>query len=229
MVKNILIVLLVVFSKLGIAQTKIKEGKILFDITYDDVPVQLQSKVEQLAKDAVIYFKDKKSRTEMGLGAFGKNTTIVDKDSNTIYVLLNVFGNRFALKKSTEELLQMNKGQLKILQPELQNDNKVIAGYSCKHIVLKSIINNDTSETHCWYAPQIIPINFNNDPNFEQIEGMVLEFYIQADQMKIHLKAKEVIQQTIESSLFKVPLNYQMVDEAELNRRMQVIMNKGQN
>jgi hypothetical protein len=229
MVKNILILLLVVFTKIGIAQTKIQEGKILFDITYEDVPVQLQSKVEQLAKDAVIYFKDKKSRTEMGLGAFGKNTTIVDKDSNIIYVLLNVFGNRFALKKSTEELLQMNNAQLKILQPELQNDIRTIAGYSCKHIVIKSVTNNDTSETHCWYAPQISPINFNNDPNFEKIEGMVLEYDMHADQMKIHLKAKEVIQQTIEASLFKVPLNYQLVDEAELNRRMQVIMNKGQN
>jgi GLPGLI family protein len=229
MVKQIAILLFVMISNIGIAQTKIQEGKILFDITYEDVPAQLQSKVEQLAKDAVIYFKDKKSRTEMGLGAFGKNTTIVDKDSNSIFVLLNVFGNRFALKKSTAELLQMNKGQLKILQPELKNDSRMIAGYSCKHIVLKSVLNSDTAETHCWFAPEIIPINFNNDPNFEQIEGMVLEYYIQADQLKIHLKAKEVVVQAIDPTLFKVPMNYQLVDEAELNKRMQVIMNKGQN
>jgi hypothetical protein len=229
MVKYIAILFLVGLSNLISAQTKIQEGKILFDITYEDVPVQLKTKVDQLAKDAVIYFKDKKSRTEMGLGSFGKNTTIVDKDSNTIYVLLNVFGNRFALKKSTAELLQMNQGQLKILQPEQKNDGREIAGYQCKHIVVKSVLNNDTLETHCWYAPQIIPINFNNDPNFEQIEGMVLEYYIQAEQMKIHLKAKEVIIQTIEPTLFKVPVNYQMLDEAELNKRMQAIMNKGQN
>ncbi len=208
------------------AQNVLKEGKVLFDINYENVPVQYQSKVEQLAKDAVIYFKGNKSRTEMGIGIFGKNTTIVDKDSNTVYVLLTVFGNRFALKKTTQELTQLKNPNQLLLKPVLLPDDRVIAGFKCKHLVLKTVMQSDTLESHCWYSPEIIPINFNNDPSFEQIEGMVLEFYIQADQMKIHLKAKEVASVPIESTQFKVPINYQMLDEVELNKRMEAIMNK---
>jgi hypothetical protein len=179
-----------------------------------------------LAKDAVIYFKGNKSRTEMGIGIFGKNTTIVDKDSNTVYVLLTVFGNRFALKKTTQELTQLKNPNQTILNPIMLPDERLIAGFKCKHLVLKTVILSDTLESHCWYSPEIAPINFNNDPSFEKIEGMVLEFYVQADQMKIHLKAKEVLSVPIEHTQFKVPLNYQMVDEAELNKRMEAIMNK---
>jgi hypothetical protein len=219
--------LLFVFAK-SQAQNVINEGKILFDISYEDVPLQYKSKVEQLAKDAVIYFKGNKSRTEMGIGIFGKNTTIVDKDSNTVFVLLTVFGNRFALKKTTQELAQLKNTNQMVLKPILLPDERMIAGFKCKHLVLQTVLKSDTLETHCWYTPEISPINFNNDPAFEQIEGMVLEFFIQADEMKIHLTAKEVAKVPIENSLFKVPLNYQMVDETELNKRMEQIMNKGQ-
>ncbi len=214
------------YFNLAFAQNRLNEGKILFDIHYEDVPIQYQSKVEQLAKDAVIYFKGNKSRTEMGIGIFGKNTTIVDKDSNTVYVLLTVFGNRFALKKTTQELTQLKNPNQTILNPIMLPDERLIAGFKCKHLVLKTVILSDTLESHCWYSPEIAPINFNNDPSFEKIEGMVLEFYVQADQMKIHLKAKEVLSVPIEHTQFKVPLNYQMVDEAELNKRMEAIMNK---
>jgi hypothetical protein len=214
------------YFNLAFAQNRLNEGKILFDIHYEDVPIQYQSKVEQLAKDAVIYFKGNKSRTEMGIGIFGKNTTIVDKDSNTVFVLLTVFGNRFALKKTTQELTQLKNPNQTILNPIMLPDERLIAGFKCKHLVLKTVILSDTLESHCWYSPEIAPINFNNDPSFEKIEGMVLEFYVQADQMKIHLKAKEVLSVPIEHTQFKVPLNYQMVDEAELNKRMEAIMNK---
>ena len=74
-----------------LGQTLIKEGKLFYDITYQNLPPEMKRNEHLLPHEASFYFKNQRTRMEMGLAGMGKNTTIYDGNTRETIVLLNIF------------------------------------------------------------------------------------------------------------------------------------------
>ncbi len=132
MVRFILFGIFVAFSGFLSAQVVLDEGKVLYDITYDSLSPSLKSNMGYLAKDAAMYFKGTKSRTEMGVGPFGKNVTINDQDAKTLTILLNVFNKKMAMVKTDSEMVAFKNMMIKDSLPTeviVTGETKKILGY----------------------------------------------------------------------------------------------------
>lgn len=210
-----------------LAQVRLGEGKIIYDITYDSLPAELLSSQSYLAKDAVIYFKGNKSRTEMGVGPFGKNVTISDQSTGSYTILLNVFKKRMALHKSDSEMQEFRKSMgLDTLQSEVEltNEVKKIQGYQAKKAIIRRKTSKGIAVNEVWYTPDIQPFYVDQDPALKKIDGMLLDFTIQQEKLKMRIRVRAVFPAPIDDSLFEVPGNYQHVTEAELTRIMNLLL-----
>lgn len=211
----------------GFSQVRLSEGKIIYDISYDSIPQELLSTQSYLAKDAVIYFKGTKSRTEMGVGPFGKNVTISDQSKGTYTILLKVFDKRMALHKTDSDMQEFRKSMgLDTLKAdvEITNETKKIQGYLAKKALIKRHTSKGPLVTEVWYCPDIQPFYVEQDPALKKIDGMLLEFSIQQEKIKMNIRVRAVFPAPIDDSLFEVPDNYQHVTEAELTRIMSLLM-----
>lgn len=233
MVRFILIGFFIAFSSLLSAQVVLEEGKVLYDISYDSLSPSLKSNMGYLAKDAAMYFKGTKSRTEMGVGPFGKNVTINDQEAKTLTILLNVFSKKMAMVKTDSEMVAFKNMMIKDSLPTeviVTGETKKILGYLCKKAIIKRYpIGQKVNTSEVWFTQQIRPFYVDPDPAFKKLDGLLMDFRINQDGNIVHIKAKLVMSAPIDDSLFIVPKDYQFVNETELTRIMNVLMMERQN
>ncbi len=216
------IVLLLLFTPVLLwSQPLVTEGKLFYDITYQDLTGDMKAREHQLPHDATIYFKKEKCRIEMGVGPFGKNITITDKAKKETLVLLNIYGKKFALRKSDSEMVEV-KNSLKTdtahtdIKIELVNETKKIAGYLCHKAIIIKTTNGKSIKSECWFTKDLPPYNTEGDEAFKLIEGLLMQYSIKDATMNMILTVKMVMPLPIEDRYFEIPPGYQEVTETEL-------------
>lgn len=205
------------------AQNKLTQGKVTYEITYRNLPAAMADKQQFLPRVANMYFNDSMLRTEMGIGMQnGENVTIHNTKSGQITVLLTMYNQHFALIKHDTDLIAIRK---EMGMDELNKNVKVtvydsvtknIAGYPCYKAVIESLADGQNVKTDCWFTKSLPPVNTKSAPEFEQINGFLMQYSSNSGGITTSFKAKMVTAMPVNSELFKIPPQYLVVTENEL-------------
>jgi len=193
------------------------EGVITFKITYPDSKFS-ESQMAMFPKLLTVSIKGMKSRTELQMS--GMNTVeITDYDTKSKVSLLNMMGQKYAIKQSTAEILkELEKEGTPTV--ELSNETKMIAGYTCKKAIVT--VNNDGIKTvfEAYYSSELGSkvSNFDN-PIYKDIDGVLLEFTVQNKNMNMKLTATSVEKKNIPAKEFEIPSDYVQTTQEELKSK----------
>ena len=204
----------VLFSSYQVMSGKPFEGVITFKITYPDNKIS-ESQMAMYPKMLTVSIKGTKARTDMQLS--GMNTvTITDYADKTSVALVNLLGQKYAIKKTTAEIEKEIEKEAKPTI-ELSGETKVIAGYTCKKAVIT--VNDDGAITtyEIYYTNELGSkmANFDN-PLYKDIDGVLLEFFLKTHDVNMKFSATSVEKKSLPAIDFEIPSDYPITTLDEL-------------
>ncbi|HQV01167.1 MAG TPA: hypothetical protein PLO59_08410, partial [Bacteroidia bacterium] len=107
------------------AQDKIVEGKAIFDLEFPTEGMDEQYKA-MMPKEATIYFKEGKTRTEMDMSMMTMVNIYNDKDK-TMTMLMDMMGKKTATKMDIDKI-DSDKKKYTVTKTD---ETTTIAGYKC--------------------------------------------------------------------------------------------------
>ncbi len=203
------------------AQIPLLEGKVFFEISYQNLAPEMKRNEHMMPHDASFYFKDNYTRLEMGIAGMGKNSTLYDRLKKETIVLLYLKGKKFALVQNDSSMaairnLSLADSSKKNFSIEITNEYKIICEHKCRKAIVHKTELGISRTNECWYTTDIAPYNTENDPILKGIEGFMLEYTMGENGTTMHLKAKMILPVAIDKSMFEIPIGYQVVNEKEL-------------
>jgi hypothetical protein len=193
------------------------EGVITYKITYPDSKFS-ESQMAMFPKTLTVSIKGSKSRTDLQMSGMNK-VDITDYDDKTSVSLINMMGQKYAIKQTTAEIeKEINaQGQPTV---ELSDETKVIAGYTCKKAVVT--MNDDGVKTtfEAWYTSELGSkmVNFNN-PFYKDIDGALLEFIMKSQDVTMKFSATSVEKKSLPAKDFEIPSDYTLTTQDELKSK----------
>jgi GLPGLI family protein len=212
--RGLLLTIFALFSLQSYAQDF--EGVITYKITLTGSGVTDDIKA-MMAKSMILTIKGDKSRTEMSMGT-GKTVTagIADAESKTAVTLMDMMGQKFAIKMNSEEIIK-EMGDTNNISVETTNETKEILGYTCKKAIITSM--DDSTELTAYFTDELATrdINFDNRL-FRNINGVMLEYEIPNQMFTMHFEAVSVEKKNVDESEFTIPDGYQIKTKEEINQ-----------
>lgn len=206
----------VLFSVTGyyaIAQSKKPfEGTIVYSLNFDDAGLDPASASMLQGREMIVYIKGDKSKMEMDMGMM-KTSTISDNKAGTAVTLMDIMGQKLALKMSKEEI---EKQRSEVKEPTIKytDETKDVAGYKCK----KAIATTDEGEELAIFYTDEIPNRSAANNQFKGLNGFPLEYQANQNGLKMLVTAKSVKVGKVDDSKFKISSEYKEVTQEELQK-----------
>jgi hypothetical protein len=212
-----IILVTVLFGSNSAISGKPFEGVITYKISYPDSKFS-ESQLAMFPKVLSVSIKGSKSRTDLAMS--GMNTVeITDYTEKTSVSLINMMGQKYAIKQTTAEIESKNAAEGKGTV-ELSEETKVIAGYTCKKAVVT--MNDDGTKTtyEAWYSSELGSklANFNN-PLYKDIDGALLEFTMKNQEVSMKFSATSVEKKSLAAKDFEIPSDYTLTTQDELKSK----------
>lgn len=158
---------------LGAAFAQITEGHVKYkvDVASDDPEMAMAVSMMQ-GTTLELFFKDKKSRADISMGALMTMKTITDAESEKVLLLMSgMMGNKavtgtFADLEDEEE----KKPEYDV---KLTDETKDIAGYTCKK---GTMTDEEGNELEFWYTEEVKFESRGQSMMNDQIPGFPMEF-----------------------------------------------------
>jgi hypothetical protein len=209
----LLVVLVPVFLS-GYAPPKEFTGVIVYNISYDSENMDPQM-ASYLPKTMKMTVKAPMSRMEMSMG-MGSNITIFDSETREGVSLVDMMGMKIAVKTTAEDMEKeiQEAGDIEV---EKFDETKEILGYTCKKAVVKVKGSGDLTV----YYTDEIDTGIDNSSNviFRDIEGMMLEFEMDQDGLKMHFVAVNIDKKKVSDDLFQIPEGFEEMTKEEMESR----------
>lgn len=201
-----LIVLSAFFFTLQIAAQQF-EGEITFSINYIEVPAELQG-MESMLPTAMNYFFSGDNMAIKQNTAFGTQTIVMNNAANTGYVLMDMMGQKIALKVDDSQTEEETSG------PEFTktSETKEIAGYNCTKYLVKT---DEIGDTEVWTTNEL-KANMGSKNPMKNVEGFPLEYVSEKEGMTMRLTATNVTKKELDNSMFDIPTDFTVMTEEEL-------------
>ena len=180
---------------------QIAEGKITYLLKYPELDLPAEQ-MAFLPSEAVTYFKDGKSRTEINAALAVKSITISTKSE--VLFLIDMMGDKKVYRKKNEALAKSNA-------VKIENESKKIAGHECKKAIV--IAGGDSMEV--WFASDIIG-GGSWGGSFGEISGAPMEFVVNKPGVKLLMSAISVNEEIVNFDMFNVPSDYIEVSGSEM-------------
>ena len=156
-------------------------------------------------------------KTEI-ISGMGKQIEILNIEEKTTTSLLDIMGQKFSIKTSAQEIQdEITKA------PETQiiytDETKEIVGYVCKKVIIKFKEKDSDTETE---VIAYLADDFSNEgvyfdnPVFNGIDGILLEFEINSDEINMKFIATSVNKKNIPEKEFTVPEDFKETTKDEL-------------
>jgi len=202
--KSVIAVTVIAFIAVSAkAQTKFSEGKIVYSITMTDNDMDPQM-ASMMPKEMTMSTKGDMSRMDMVMG-MGNVVTIMDGKTKTATTLMDMMGNKTAIKMTETDMKQeqeKHKSTVKYL-----DDTKVICGYTCHKAEVTTEGQKDKSIV--WYTKDITASNPNSmKGGLSMIVGFPMEYSVNQRGMDMKMTVKSITQGTVDESIFKIPDGY---------------------
>lgn len=187
------------------------EGKIVYSITYIDLPPEQESMRTMLPSTSVMFLKNSRSAIVQD-GEVGKTTIVYDQERKTNFVLMDLMGQKVAIK-STEADFAEKEAKKSSQEIVYLDETKVIAGYTCH----KAQISSPGQTPVTVYYTTEIPVNgsfqFSNG-----LKGFPLFYEINENGLSMIMTAIEVAIETVAEEQFSIPDGYDVKTSEEMRQ-----------
>ena len=209
------IIALIGFScKSRIAGKGISEGEIHYNIEYKGniagVPKEL------LPKTLVVHFKQNNILFEM-LSVFGKAGIVyLSNPKDKIY---DTYFNFFAVKyyyEASEGEFFMGFDAMEGIEINKTSKTMVICNFLCKHAEV-TLPADRNRIIDIWYTDEINVRNSNLATPFNEIEGVLMNFFFYIGETEVHFSAENVYSKTINDNMFVRRKDHQKATKEEIN------------
>jgi hypothetical protein len=200
-----------------IAGNKSFEGMITFKISYPDSKFS-ESQQAMLPKMLTVTIKGTKSKSEIKT-SMGNQIEIIDYTEKTKIALIDMMGQKYAVKSTNEEIEKENAKE-PVPTVVLTNETKVIAGYTCKKALVTTNDDGVKASYEVYYTDELGSkvVNFDN-PLYKDIDGVLLEFSIKTQQFTMVFTATAVEKKGVTAKEFEVPAEFKLVTKEELQSK----------
>lgn len=203
-------------QKKGSSKVKpLTEGIIIYDLKLDGGE-DLGMMAAMIPTELTVRFKGTKSRSEFATGMSETIAISDSKDNKSAVVLLDVMGNKYAMKVD-EAKVNEQRSKMPIYDVLETKETKVIAGYNC----IKAVMINQTTkeEVVVYYTPEIPYAENSFNAEFSKLKGMPMEYVAKMSNFKITATVREVKKEKVEDSVFVAPAEYKVVTQEELMKQ----------
>ena len=186
------------------------EGKIVYSISYEDLPAEYEAYVSMMPKEMTMYVSNDKARIEQNSG-MGTTTTIVDKAKKEVVILMDMMGNKTAYKGSTEDDAKS------AVKPTIKysTETKVIAGYTCKRADMTYTEDGQEITNTVWYTEDL-PSGLSR--GVDGIDGFPMEYTIKANGMTMAMAVTAISAEKVLASYFSIPDGYAVKSMDDLKK-----------
>lgn len=197
------------------------EGKILFEITYEELPEMLEPYRAMLPKETTTYIKGTKSRVEQNtMGQTIVNVT--DSEKKTGFMLMDGMGEKTAYTIESKDFESENKKSQENVEVTYTKETKDISGYKCTKVEIKDKKEGNT--VFAWVTEDIQGAS----KQYSYLKGFPLEYSINAQMgMTMVMKAKTIEKMKVADSYFEIPKDYAKKPMSELQKQMEQMQNGG--
>lgn len=200
------------------AKKKHFTGKITYTISVsDDLPEQAKA---MMPKTMTLYVGKDKIKTEL-FTQMGMQASIEDLENKTKVSLLEIMGQKFAIRDSWEDLQEEMKNAPEV-EMERTGETKEIAGYTCEKILAKKVEDGEVHAT-AWVTSELDApdnINFSN-PLFNDTNDMMMEFEMDAGNgMMLTFSAIEVDDKKVKDKEFEIPEDFKETTREDLQQTL---------
>ncbi len=188
------------------------EGKIKYNITYQGITESQKGYASMLSNSSTTYFKGSKIRVEIP-GIIGSSIAIIlDRNSLSGYMLMDVLGSKTA-EEITHEGMFTEADVLSKLKFTYLDEYKTIAGYKCQKAILKTT-DSSSMVMEVYFTEKMPNLTWYFTPG---LKGLALQYTTDAYGMKFAtstfrptVTASAVIEEKIPDTLFEVPEGYEI-------------------
>jgi len=170
--KFILFGLLCLAGVSSIAQKKLSEGTINYDIVINTGTDKPQAADFLDGATSTVYIKGNKSRTEM-ISSLGTQATVIDGKSGNVTILKDYGEQKYMIKMTPDNWKESNKKYNGITFTYL-NDFKVIQGYNCQKAIGK--FPNDTTTFTVYFSKDLVPVNKDFEYLNRNLPGLAMQY-----------------------------------------------------
>lgn len=206
-----------VFSPVYMQAGKPFEGVITYKITYPDSKFT-ESQLAMFPKIVTVMVKGTKSKTEYQTN-MGSQVEISDYAEKSKIALINMMGQKYAIKQSAEEIEKENAVEPKATV-NLTNETRIIAGYTCKKAIVIQDDDGVKTTFEVYYSSELGSklANFDN-PLYKDIDGALLEFSMKTPQISMKFTATSIDKKSIGAKEFEIPADYTLTTKEELRSK----------
>lgn len=190
---------------------QINDGYIHFDVKFDDEGLSEQEKA-MLPSEAEMWFSGEQMLMRMP-SAMGMETKVLTR-GDEMYVLMDVFGNKMAIKSGKDESRKAAKGNKTYKLKTVTTEKKMIAGYECTKAIMTG---EDGDEMVIWFSPDL-KVRGDWYYNMEGVNGFPLEFSSSSNGMKFKMIAREVKAEKPGQERFLLPADYKIMTQSEVQK-----------
>ena len=215
LLNNLLIVGIIAFTlNTPVQAQKLFSGTIEYEITYPGAeldPVTAASLPTSLS----MTISGKKSRVEMQQGMMNI-IKINNAETMSSVSLLDIMGQKYAIKTTKEEI-EEQMAKMPPAKITITEESKEIAGKKTTKAVIVFSSEDGTEVTEeVYFCPEIGGNSFNFDTQYKDINGGLLEYRIESQDIVMLFTAKEIKSKKIKDTSFMIPTDYQEVSAEEL-------------
>ncbi len=190
-------------------------GVVVYNITYPEGELDPQM-ASMMPKTMKMKIKGDKSRTEISMG-MGSTIAIFDGEANTGVTLMDIMGQKFAMKLSSDDITKEleEQGDVDI---NVTSETKEIAGYTCVKAIVTVTDGKEKTEMVVYFTKELGNggFNYNNNPAFKDIEGVMLEYTLKEEKISMTMTAISVDKKKVADSEFEIPEGYNEITEDDL-------------
>ena len=187
------------------------EGKIIYAITYTNMPPQMQGYENMLPKDLTVHIKGNKSRVEQKQ-MMGSNIIVSDLDKKTGFMEMDMGGQKLRLNITTEEFISQSKIMSNIVYID---EAKTIVGYPCKKAIM-----SDSTGTRSMTVFYTEKIKNQAQAEFVGLKGFPLQYNVTQQNMTMEMIASEISEESVSHDIFNKSDGYQDITREDLQKMM---------
>lgn len=211
----LMVVCLVIYSGQAKAGDKDFNGIIVYNIFYGESEMDPQM-MAMMPKTMKMKIKGEKSRTEISMG-MGTTIVVFNGEDKTGFTLMDIMGQKYAMSMTADELAKEIETGPEV-DIEVTDETKEIAGYNCKKalVTMKDKGSDDDVELIVFFTDELGSgmLNYNNSM-FKDIEGVMLEYSIQENDMDMTFTAISVTKKKVADDEFVIPEGYNVMTMSE--------------
>lgn len=191
------------YSAPALAQKKLTEGSIFYDITISTSSEKPQNAEFLNGATNAVYIKPGKSRTEM-VSSLGTQSTIISQagDKKDIVILKEYGEQKYMITLTPADWAEVNKKYENVSFTFDPSATKTIQGFSAKKAI--GSLADGTAFT-VWYTPDIVVDSKDFQYANKNLPGLALEYETTLGNLKVTYTASKVSFAPVPATKFELP------------------------